>query len=203
MKNFDNKQEKTLVIIKPDGIQRSLIGEVIKRYEHCGLKLVALKMVIPTEKLAYDHYHIDPGWALKNGTRTLEGYKLKGKKAPTDDPLEMAEITRSTLTKYLTCGPVVVMIWQGMNAVQNIRKITGHTEPTQSTPGTIRGDYTIDSYDAADIDHRSIRNIIHASGSVEEANKEIDLWFKPEEILNYRLVLEEIIYDVNLDGILE
>lgn len=203
MKNFDNKQQKTLVLVKPDGVQRGLIGEVIKRYESCGLKLVALKMLIPTEKLAYDHYHSDPSWAIKNGTRTLEGYKLKGKKPPTNDPLKMAEITRATLTKYLTSGPVVAMVWQGMNAVLNIRKITGHTEPSQSTPGTIRGDYTIDSYDMADLGHRSVRNIIHASGSVEESDKEIPLWFKPEEILNYRLISEEIIYDVNLDGILE
>ena len=203
MKNFDTKQERTLVLIKPDGVQRSLIGEVIKRYEQCGLKLVALKMLIPSSKLAYDHYHLDPNWALSNGTRTLEGYRLKGKKAPTNDPLKMAEITRATLTKYLSCGPVVAMIWQGMNAVLNIRKITGHTEPTQSTPGTIRGDYTIDSYDMADLDHRSVRNVIHASGSVEEAGKEIKLWFKPSEILAYRLISEEIIYDVNLDGILE
>jgi nucleoside-diphosphate kinase len=203
MNNYDNRQEKTLVIVKPDGVQRSLIGEVIKRYEQCGLKLIALKMLIPTEKLAHLHYHLDPEWPLKNGTRTLEGYKLKGKKPPTNDPLKMAEITRKTLTKYLTSGPVVAMIWQGMNAVTNIRKITGHTEPSQSVPGTIRGDYTIDSYDMADLDHRSVRNVIHASGSVVEAETEINLWFKPEEILNYRLVAEEILYDSNLDGILE
>jgi len=192
-----------LVLIKPDGVQRGLIGEVIKRYERCGLKLVALKMLIPTRKQAYDHYHLDSTWPLKNGTRTLEGYKLKGKTPPTNDPLEMAEITRKTLTNYLSCGPVIAMVWQGMNAVLNIRKITGHTEPTQSTSGTIRGDYTIDSYDMADIDHRSVRNVIHASGSVEEANNEIPLWFKKEEILDYRLVAEEILYDANLDGILE
>lgn len=203
MQNYDDKQEKTLVIVKPDGVQRSLIGEVIKRYEQCGLKLVAIKMVIPSEKLAYDHYHLDPTWPLKNGTRTLEGYKLKGKIPPTNDPLEIAEITRKTLTGYLSSGPVVAMVWQGMNAISNIRKITGHTEPSQSVPGTIRGDFTVDSYDMADLDHRSVRNIIHASGSVEEANNEIPLWFKPEEIVSYRLVAEAIMYDANLDGILE
>ena len=95
------------------------------------------------------------------------------------------------------------MVWQGMNAIGVIRKITGGTEPLTSVPGTIRGDYTIDSYSAADTDKRAVRNIIHASGAVDEAEKEMALWFKPEEILNYRLVSEEIIYDVNLDGILE
>ena len=203
MNNYDDKQEKTLVIVKPDGVQRSLIGEVIKRYEQTGLKLVSLKMLIPTEKQAFDHYHTDPDWAIKNGTRTLEGYKTKGKTPPTDDPLKMAEITRSTLVGYLTSGPVVVMIWQGMNSVGIVRKITGHTEPLQSIPGTIRGDYTLDSYEMADFGKRSVRNIIHTSGSIEEASKEIDVWFKKDEILSYRLISEEIIYDVNLDGILE
>lgn len=203
MNNYDNKQEKTLVIVKPDGVQRSLIGEVIKRYEHTGLKLIGLKMLIPTEKQTWDHYHTDPDWAMKNGTRTLEGYKTKGKTPPTNDPLKMAEITRSKLVGYLTSGPVVIMVWQGMNSVGIVRKITGHTEPLQSTPGTIRGDYTLDSYEMADIDKRSVRNIIHASGSVDEANKEIDIWFKKEELLNYRLIAEEILYDVDLNGILE
>jgi len=95
------------------------------------------------------------------------------------------------------------MIWQGMNAVGVVRKITGSTEPLTSVPGTIRGDYTIDSYSAADQDKRSVRNIIHSSGSVAEAETEIKIWFKPEEIVSYRLVAEEIIYDANLDGILE
>jgi nucleoside-diphosphate kinase len=95
------------------------------------------------------------------------------------------------------------MIWQGMNAVGVVRKITGSTEPLNSVPGTIRGDFTIDSYSAADIDKRSVRNIIHSSGSIAEAQLEIKVWFKPEEILNYRLIAEEIIYDANLDGILE
>jgi len=90
-----------------------------------------------------------------------------------------------------------------MNAIGVVRKITGGTEPLTSVPGTIRGDYTIDSYQAADTDKRAVRNIIHASGSVEEAQKEMAIWFKPEEIISYRLVSESILYDVNLDGILE
>ncbi len=203
MKNFDSKQEKTLVIVKPDGVQRSLIGEVIKRYEQCGLKLVALKMLIPSEELALKHYSTDPEWALKTGTKSIEAAKGRGEKLWTDDPVEYAEGIRKTLKAFLSSGPVVVMIWQGMNAVGVVRKITGSTEPLSSVPGTIRGDYTIDSYSAADIDKRSVRNIIHSSGSVDEAQKEIDIWFKAEEILNYRLVAEEIIYDANLDGILE
>lgn len=203
MTNYDNKQEQTLVLIKPDGVQRSLIGEVIRRYEQCGLKLVALKMLIPSEELALKHYSTDPEWALKTGTKSIEAANARGQKLWTDDPVQYAEKIRETLKSYLSSGPVVAMVWQGMNAVGIVRKITGSTEPLSSTPGTIRGDYTIDSYSAADKDSRSVRNIIHSSGTVEEANKEIPIWFSKNEILNYRLAIEAILYDVNLDGILE
>jgi len=203
MQNYDNKQEKTLVIVKPDGVQRSLIGEVIKRYEQCGLKLIALKMVIASPELALKHYSTDPEWSLKTGTKSLEAAKARNEDLGTDDPIVYAERIRETLKKYLSSGPSIVMIWQGMNAVGIVRKITGSTEPLSSVPGTIRGDYTIDSYSAADKDKRSVRNIIHSSGTVDEAEKEIAVWFKPEEILSYRLVAEEIFYDANLDGILE
>jgi len=203
MKNFDSKQEQTLVIIKPDGVQRGLIGEVIKRYETCGLKLVGLKMVIPTRELALKHYSIDPDWALKSGTKTFESYKAKGLPLPGNDPVEFAEGIRRKLMDFMSSGPVVSMVWQGMGAVPIVRKITGSTEPLSSAPGTIRGDYTIDSYTASNEDQRAVRNIIHSSGSNEEAEKEISIWFDQKEIINYRLVSEEIIYDVNLDGILE
>lgn len=203
MNNYDNKQEKSLVLVKPDGVQRSLIGEVIKRYEQCGLKLVALKMVIPIREQALKHYSVDPQWALKTGTKSIEAYKAKGLTPPTEDPIEFAEKVRKNLLDFITSGPIVAMVWQGMNAIGIIRKITGSTEPLASNPGTIRGDYTIDSYNAADTDSRAVRNIIHASSSVEEANSEINLWFDKKEILNYRLIAEEILYDANLDGILE
>lgn len=203
MKNFDNKQEQSLVLVKPDGVQRGLIGETIKRYEQCGLKLVAIKMVIPSKEAALAHYSVDPEWAMKTGTKSIEGWKAKGLTPPTDDPVALAEGVRKQLVTFLSSGPVVAMVWQGMNVIGVIRKITGGTEPLTSVPGTIRGDYTIDSYQASDVDKRAVRNIIHASGSVDEAQKEIALWFKPEEVLSYRLVSEEIIYDNNLDGILE
>jgi len=203
MQNYDDKQQQTLVIIKPDGVQRNLIGEVIKRYEQCGLKLVALKMLIPTPELALAHYSTDPKWALKTGTKAIEAAKSRGEDLGTDNPIIYAKKVRSTLKSFLSSGPVVAMVWQGMGAVAVVRKITGGTEPLSSAPGTIRGDYTIDSYTAANADNRSVRNIIHSSGSIEEAKIEIKLWFKPEEILGYRIISEEIIYDINLDGILK
>ena len=203
MKNFDNKQEQILVLIKPDGIQRGLIGEVIKRYETCGLKLVALKMVIPTKELALKHYSTDPDWAIKTGTKSFEAYEKQGRPLPGKDPVEFAEGIRRKLLDFMSSGPIVAMVWQGMGAVAIVRKITGSTEPLSSLPGTIRGDYTIDCYSAADADERAVRNIIHSSGSFEEAKAEIDVWFDKKEIISYRLAHEEIIYDVNLDGILE
>lgn len=197
------KKERTLVIIKPDGVQRGLVGEVIRRYEKTRLKLIGLKILVPTKELIEKHYLVDSDWRVKTGTKTIESYKRKEKTPLSDDPVEVANKVLDNLKKYLTTGPVVAMVWQGMHAVGIVRKITGGTEPLTSDVGTIRGDFTIDSYEVADIDSRAVRNIIHASSSPDEAEKEIRLWFTDKELLNYRLVQEAILYDVNLDGILE
>ncbi len=198
-----NKKEQTLVIIKPDGIQRGLIGEIIKRYEKSGLKLTGLKIVIPTNKLIESHYLVDLNWKTKVGEKSIEAYKKKGLISPSENPIEIGDRVLNNLKKYLTSGPIIAMVWEGMNAIAIIRKITGGTEPLVSDVGTIRGDLTIDSYEVADSDGRAVRNLIHASGSAEESEKEIALWFNKNEILSYRLVSESILYDVNLDGILE
>lgn len=198
-----HKHERTLVIIKPDGIQRSLIGEVIKRYEQVGLKLVAMKMMVPTRELVEKHYTLDPQWRRVTGEKTIKGYKDKGLKPPTEDPLEITGILLGRLADYMTIGPVIVMVWQGAHAVAVVRKITGGTEPLTSGVGTIRGDFVLDSYQMSDGDGRAVRNIIHASGSVKEAADEIAHWFKKGEIIDYKLVQEQILYDVNLDGIFE
>ncbi len=196
------KYERTLVIVKPDGIQRSLIGEIIKRYEQSGLKLVGLKMMVPAPELIEKHYLIDPEWRIKTGLKTIESYKKKGKVPPSEDPLKITEIILANLKKYMTKGPVIAMVWQGMHAVGIVRKITGSTEPLTSDMGTIRGDFTIDSYEVADVDSRAVRNLIHASGSPDEANKEVELWFSPEEMIDYRLINEAMLYDSELNGIL-
>ncbi len=197
------QRERTLVLIKPDGIQRSLIGEIIRRYERTGLKLVGLKFFIPSAELVEKHYLTDPGWLENVGKKSMAAYEKKGLKAPFSNPIECGQAVLGRLKKYLSSGPVVAMVWEGNQAVGVVRKITGGTEPLTSDVGTIRGDLTIDSYDLADSDERAVRNLIHASGSVEEAQKEISIWFKPEELLTYNLVQEKILYDVNLDGILE
>lgn len=197
------KEERTLVVIKPDGVQRTLIGEIIKRFERAGLKLVAMKMLVPKEAFIEEHYTLDSNWKKNIGTKTIESYSKKGIAPPSNDPIEVANTVLLALKRYLACGPVIVMVWQGAHAIKIIRKITGGTEPLTSDVGTIRGDYMVDSYQMADTDKRAVRNLVHASGSVEEASMEIKHWFKDEEIINYRLVQEEILYDVNLDGILE
>ncbi|HJO89836.1 MAG: nucleoside-diphosphate kinase [Candidatus Pacebacteria bacterium] len=202
-KNKHHKEERTFVIIKPDGVQRSLVGEVIKRYEKIGLKLIGLKIVIPKPEVIETHYTIDPEWMRKTGEKNIANYKKKGLTPPSEDPLEITKIVLENLKKYMTSGPVVLMVWQGAHAVGIVRKITGTTEPLTSDVGTIRGDFVLDSYVMSDTDGRAVRNVLHASGSVEEAEKEIKLWFKENEMVNYRLVQEAILYDVDLDGILE
>lgn len=167
------KEERTFVAIKPDGIQRSFVGEIIKRLERVGLKLVALKMLVAKEEQINKHYS------------------------------KLDEKIRRHLVKYMTSGPIVAMVWQGAHSVKLVRKIIGGTEPISSDVGTIRGDFVLDSFAVSDTDGRAVRNLIHASGNIEEAEEEIKHWFSPQEIVSYRLVVEEILYDVNLDGILE
>lgn len=203
MSNPHPNTERTLVIVKPDGVQRGLIGEVIKRYEQVGLKLVAIKMGVPTAEMIEQHYTLDPNWRRVTGEKTIESYKSKGLTPPSEDPLEITAVILQNLKSYMTSGPVVFMVWQGAHAVKIIRKITGGTEPLSSDVGTIRGDYVLDSYQMADLDGRAVRNVIHASGSPDEANAEIKHWFAPSEVIDYRLVQEGILYDVNMDGILD
>jgi len=203
MTKIHPKKERTFVVVKPDGIQRSLVGEMISRFEKVGLKLVAMKMLITDEDHVEKHYTLDPEWRRITGEKAIAGYKSKGLTPPADNPFEITARILENLKKYLTSGPIIAMVWEGAHAVKIVRKLVGGTEPLTSDVGTIRGDYVLDSYSVSDADMRPIRNLIHASGSVDEAEKEINHWFRPEEIINYRLVQEEILYDINLDGILE
>lgn len=197
------KEEQTLVLIKPDGIQRSLTGEIIKRYERIGLKLVGLKMLVPTPDFVEQHYVLDPTWKQKAGEKAIASYVKKGLQPPSQDPLVIAKKVLENLKKYISAGPVIAMVWQGAHVVEIVRKVTGGTEPLSSDVGTIRGDFVLDSYQMADTDNRAVRNLIHASGTKEEAEMEIPHWFKKEELVRYKVVQEKILYDVNLDGILE
>jgi len=196
------KKERTFVILKPDAVQRGLIGEIIKRIENTGLKLVALKMHLASEDQIWKHYEKDEAWFLKKGERILEERKAAG--MPCDkEPIEYGKDIIRALVTFMSCGPVVCMIWEGNQAVGIVKKIVGSTEPMSSDSGTIRGDYTLDSYELASFDSRAVRNLVHCSDPVADAEREIPIWFSNDEILDYRLIAEQILYDVNLDNIKE
>ncbi|MFZ2500894.1 MAG: nucleoside-diphosphate kinase [Minisyncoccia bacterium] len=196
------KTERTLVIVKPDGIQRALIGEIMKRYERLGLKLVAIKMLIPTKDMIEEHYLLDPNWKKNVGEKAIASYVKKGETPPSSDPIAVADMVVARLREYMTSGPVIAMVWEGAHSVELVRKVTGGTEPRSASVGTIRGDFVLDSYQMADTDIRAIRNLIHASGSVAEAEMEIPHWFTSGELVSYRVPHEATLYDVDLKSIL-
>jgi nucleoside-diphosphate kinase len=194
--------ERTFVIIKPDGVQRGLIGDIIHRFERTGLKMVGLKLTALDSDRIWKHYSKDDAWFIKKGTKIAEDRAAAGLSSE-KEPIEYGKDIIRALEKFMTAGPVVMMTWEGNQAVAVVTKIVGETEPATSDVGTIRGDYTIDSYNIAAIDDRAVRNLIHCSDTPENAASEIALWFQPEELLTYRLMVDEILYDVNLDGIME
>jgi len=196
------KNEKTFVIIKPDGVQRNFIGEIIQRIERTGLKIVAMKMAVPLEEQCWAHYNKDEAWFLEKGGKIVEDRKARGAEV-TKPALEYGKEIIGRLVKFMTAGPVVIMVIEGNKSVGIVKKIVGGTEPLTSDVGTIRGDLTLDSYGLADADGRAVRNLIHCSDKTEEAEREIKIWIKPEEIINYKSIQEKMLYDVNLDSILE
>lgn len=199
------KKERTLVVIKPDGVQRSLIGEIIGRFERVGLKAVAIKMVLASEDMATKHYYEVGGdeWLEEVGRKARAAYEKKGLESPYKTNRENGEAVLKSNAKYLSSGPVVAMVWEGNQAVELVRKLAGATEPLSSDVGTIRGDYTLDSYALADVDQRSVRNLLHASGTAEEAETEIKIWFGKEELIDYKHIQERILYDIDLSGVQE
>ncbi len=192
-------QERSLVLLKPDTVQRSLVGEVIKRFEQTGLKISAMKMVVPTEAQLLSHYNKNDEWYERKGKGIVEELKAQGKEI-TKEPIEYGKDIILTIVRYMTAAPVVAMILEGNKAVSVVTKIVGSTEPSTSDVGTIRGDYTVDSYNHATFENRAVRNLVHQSESPEEAEREIAIWFKDEEIMNYVTAQERIMYDVNFDG---
>lgn len=197
--------ERTFVILKPDTLQRSLMGEVIKRFERVGLKMVGIKLVDLNkvdEKKVWEHYNKDDAWFESKGAKVAEAFKNAGKEV-TKEPIEYGKDIIRALVKYMQAGPVVMMVWQGNQSVAVIKKLVGETEPATSDVGTIRGDFTIDSFPLANVDDRAVRNLVHCSDNLDDAKREVALWFDESELINYRLIPEQIFYDVNLDGIFE
>ncbi len=182
--------EKTFVILKPDAVQRGIVGEIIARFEKAGLKLVAVKMVIPNEELAGKHYPDDRReFIVGMGEKSLNNYKEVGldikKDLGTADPHEVGLKIRRWNMEFLMSGPVLAVVLEGPHAVELVRKIAGNTLPIKADPGTIRGDYSFDSALLGNMGQRPIRNLLHASGNKKEAEHEIELWFTPEELHAY------------------
>ncbi|MFH1561746.1 MAG: nucleoside-diphosphate kinase [Patescibacteria group bacterium] len=179
-------QERTVVIVKPDGIRRGLAGEIISRFEKTGLKLVACKLLVVPPEMATKHYAYNEEWFLNIGNKILKFYEEHGKDVNEDlgtkDPMEIGKYALQKNVEYLTEGPVLAMIWQGPHAVEIVRKIIGSTYPQQAPPGTIRGDFGHYSASLANATKTPAYNLVHASGNVEEAEFEVKLWFKEKEI---------------------
>ncbi len=154
--------ERTLVLVKPDGVQRHLVGEIISRFEKAGLKIVGMKMHWADKEHAMKHY-------------------------TEDITIRRGEFVRNKMINFLIFGPVVALCLEGISAVEVVRKIVGGTESRTAAPGTIRGDYSHVSYEHADAQDKGMSNLVHASGNKEEAKTEIELWFKPEELHSYKL----------------
>jgi len=197
-----SSKERTLVLLKPDAVQRNLVGEIIKRFEQVGLKIVGLKLVHPTREQAWRHYVKSDAEITALGERSIEGKKKWGVEVH-DDPTELGRRIVDRLVKFLTASPVVAIVLEGNKSVPLVRKLVGSTEPLQSDVGTVRGDFTLDSYEIADDGDRAVRNLVHAASSVEDAACEINVWFKPNELLNYKHIRETVLYDVNFDTINE
>ena len=188
--------EKTLVLIKHDGVARCLTGEILARFEKVGLKIIGLKMVHVDKEFAKNHYPVTEKWFSKVGGNTLDDSRKYGVSAKetigTEDPIEIGKKVHVWNIDYLTSGPVIAVVLEGVHAIETVRKMVGHTVPILSLPGTIRGDYANNSAVSSNIRKRAIYNLIHASADREDAEREIKLWFKDAEILHYKSVHEMI-----------
>jgi nucleoside-diphosphate kinase len=185
--------ERTLVVLKPDAVQRGLVGEIVSRFEKVGLKIVGAKMFKPDKDLGNKHYPKErKEWVEGLGGNTLRSYKEQGldvkEQFKTDDPYEIGLAVHKWLVDFISSGPVLALVMEGPHAIGVIRKIVGATTPETAPPGTIRGDYSFDSPAAANAGQRPIRNLIHASGNKEEAEFEINLWFKADELFDYETI---------------
>jgi len=190
------KEEKTFIMIKPDGVRRGLIGEILLRIERADLKLIALAMFQPTKAQIDNHYPKDEVWINRLGTKTKSTYEKYGfdllTEMGTEDTLKIGREVRKWLVDYMTSAPLIKAIVQGPHAVDLVRKMVGNTMPAVAEMGTIRGDFSADSAAAANRDKRAVHNILHASETPDEAKHEIEHWFKTEEIHAYKRVEESL-----------
>src|SRR3989344_801903 len=158
---MSDKLQRTLVLLKPDAIHRGIVGDIMHRFERVGAKMVGLKMLVSDKDAAMNHY-------------TEDIAKRRG------------EAVRKILIEMITSGPIIAIVYEGIEIIEIVRKLVGVTEPKASLPGTIRGDFSHVSFGYADAKKIPVMNLIHASSSKEEAEVEIAVWFKPEELLHHK-----------------
>jgi nucleoside-diphosphate kinase len=193
------KFQRTFCMVKPDGVMRGLIGDIIGRIEKAGLKIVAIKMIQADEELVRKHYPMsDEAWVNRLGEKSMSGFDNLDVTAKeilgSDDKAELGRGVSESLIGYMTSGPVVCMVVEGIQAIDMVRKLAGNTLPFKADIGTIRGDYSVDSPAIANAEHRSIHNLFHASENAEEAANEIQLWLGQGEIHDYTRSEEPVMY---------
>jgi nucleoside-diphosphate kinase len=197
----DLQKEKTVVLVKPDGVKRGLVGEVISRFEKMGLKIKAMKMIWIDRDMAFKHYPENRKELMKAiGEKTLKTYEKYGRDPKEQfgklKPEEIGKMVNKWNIDFITSGPVIAILLEGLHAIDNVRAIAGHTLPVFAEPGTIRGDYSVDSPALANVKKRAVRNIIHASGNTEEAKYEEQLWFRKDDIVkNYKRTDEQVMFE--------
>ncbi len=191
-------KQKALLIIKPDGVQRGLIGKIIKRFEQVGLIVIGIKFMWATKEQIIAHYPETETWFKKVGERTLTNYEKKGLDArsvfKTNEAIQIGKIVKQWLIDYLQESPLFFAVVEGYDVIEIVRKLSGNTIPLLASPGTIRGDFSHDTIDLANEQNRPLRNIIHASDTIEDAEKEVTLWFKPEELFEYQRADEKMMF---------
>ena len=189
-------QERTLVLIKPDVLQRQLVGEILSRFERKGVKLTAMKMLNATKEQVGEHYIDDEAYLIETGEKAKKGAMARGEDVTGWNSLEQGKKVRQRNINYLTCGPIVAIVFEGFGVISQVRKILGSASPADGDIGTIRDDYSLDTYALADYIDRSTMTMLHASDSVENAERELKIWFKESEICNnYETGVEKIFYD--------
>lgn len=197
-KHLEIKQERTLALLKPDGVKRGLIGEVVSRIERRGLKVIAMKMTQVGRDHLENHFPKTEEWVERLGQKTMKTYTEYGidpvEVQGTADTKELGKLVKESLFAYMESGPIVAIVVEGIHAIDMVRKLAGNTLPVFAEMGTVRGDFSVDSPAVANIEGRAIHNIMHASENKEEATNEISLWFKPEELHDYKRAEQDIMF---------
>jgi nucleoside-diphosphate kinase len=188
--------EKSLVLMKPDAVQRGIVGEILLRIERAGLKIVGAKLISADKEITKKHYKKDAAWHKKIGEFNIqdcEKFDLDVEEIfGTSDPVKIGEIVNKWLFDMFDTGPIFAFVFEGPNAVEKIRGLVGSTYPNSAPAGTIRGDFALDSPFTSLKRKRAVFNLIHASGTVDEATEEIKLWFDEKELLSYKRTHDEL-----------